>query len=319
MDSQSSKLSTRVENWVQITEKAEWQPRDSSGSFVFRDKIWLMGGWFTSYDPCPRDVWTSLDGRHWTLVREVSPWKHGDLAMTLVFQEQMWHMGGWYNGCLRSHSASNQVWSSLDGYHWNQATLAAGWSPRMAAGTVVFQDKMWILGGTANYFFGDKTSLRNDVWCSSDGQTWLKVTEHANWSPRAFHQVVVLNEKIWVLGGGNYAPSHHALNDVWCSEDGCHWEQVVETAPWSPRIWFSSITYQDRIWVLGGWSRESGNLNDVFTSKDGKHWIELHSEIIWDARHEHSTVSFQDKIWVIGGHATRLDNQVWSLEIGKPE
>ena len=64
--------------------------------------------------------------------------------------------------------------------------------PRLAAGAIVFQDKMWILGGIENYFLGDDTSLRNDVWCSSDGEAWELATEQAGWSPRAFHQAVVV-------------------------------------------------------------------------------------------------------------------------------
>ena len=33
-------------DWVNVTEKAGWQPRDSQGEVVFNDKLWLMGGWF---------------------------------------------------------------------------------------------------------------------------------------------------------------------------------------------------------------------------------------------------------------------------------
>jgi N-acetylneuraminic acid mutarotase len=73
---------------------------------------------------------------------------------------------------------------------------------------------MWILGGTENYYFGDEKSLKNDVWYSADGKEWELATQNAPWSPRAYHQAVVLNDKIYVLGGGNYVPKYHALNDV---------------------------------------------------------------------------------------------------------
>ena len=187
--------------------------------------MWILGGWFSSFEPCPRDVWRSRDGRNWTRVQQAAPWKHGDLPMTLVFGDRMWLMGGWFNGLLPGCSASSEVWSSSDGLSWKQVTACAGWSPRLAAGAIVFQDKMWILGGIENYFLGDDTSLRNDVWCSSDGETWELATEQAGWSPRAFHQAVG-GGKMWVLGGGNYVPNHFALNDVWCSEDGVEWTQV---------------------------------------------------------------------------------------------
>ena len=174
---------------------------------------------------------------------------------------------------------------------------------------------MWILGGIENYFLGDDTSLRNDVWCSSDGETWELATEQADWSPRAFHQAVVVGGKMWVLGGGNYVPNHFALNDVWCSEDGVEWTQVTEDAPWEPRLWFSSVVYRNRIWVLGGWSQEEGNMGDVWCSADGEHWTRLKSEVLWRPRHEHSAFVFQDRIWVAGGHAAPLSSEVWSLHL----
>jgi hypothetical protein len=228
----------------------------------------------------------------------------------------MWIMGGWFDGRLPGHSASSEVWYSTDGAKWEQATPSAGWSPRIAAGAVVFKDKMWILGGTENYYFGDEKSLKNDVWSSADGQNWTQATADAGWSPRAYHAAVVHNDRLWVFGGGNYVPTYSTATDVWSSADGVHWEQVLDKTPWAPRLWFSSVVYRGRIWVLGGWSNNpSKNWGDVWYSKDGHDWKEFKSPTIWKARHEHSAYVFQDKIWVAGGHAMPLSNEVWSLDV----
>jgi len=37
-------------DWIRITEKAEWRARDSSGELVFRDQMWILGGWFSSFE-----------------------------------------------------------------------------------------------------------------------------------------------------------------------------------------------------------------------------------------------------------------------------
>lgn len=308
-------MSTSTPNWVKVTGDAGWQARDSQGEVVYKDQLWIFGGWFNSLLPAPRDVWSSPDGKNWKCVTEEAAWKHSDLSMSVVFKDRMWFMGGWYNGRLEGHCAGNEVWSSTDGANWEQATPHAAWTPRLAAGIVNFKGKMWILGGTENYFFGTDDDLRNDVWSSSDGEHWEQVTANAPWSPRAYHQAVVHDGKIWVFGGGNYVPEHHACNDVWCSEDGEHWEQVTEAAPWGSRLWFFSVVYRDRIWVLGGWSEPTDNYGDVWYSKDGKNWTELKSDVIWKARHEQSAYVFQDKIWVAGGHARPLDSEVWSLQV----
>ena len=102
-------------DWVRVTEDAGWTARDSQGEVAYRDKLWIFGGWFNSYEAPPRDVWSSGDGNSWKLIEKQAPWKHSDLSMSVVFKDRMWFMGGWYNGRLKGHSASNQVWSSTDG------------------------------------------------------------------------------------------------------------------------------------------------------------------------------------------------------------
>jgi len=302
-------------DWVLETKAAGWQARDSQGEFVYRDQLWIMGGWFNSNEAPPRDVWSSADGRAWSLVTKSAPWIHSDLPMNIVFKDRMWMMGGWYNGRLPRHSASHQVWWSTDGANWQQATAAAGWSPRIAAATVEFRDRMWILGGTENYYFGDDSSLKNDVWSSVDGKEWKLETAKAGWSPRAYHQAIVLNDRIYLFGGGNYVPAYHAKNDVWSSADGVNWRRETEAAPWQPRLWFSAVMYRGRMWVLGGWSKEHDNWGDVWHSKDGKAWERLQTKTCWKARHEHSAFVFKDKLWIAGGHARPLSSEVWSLHL----
>lgn len=106
---------------------------------------------------------------------------------------------------------------------------------------------------------------------------WVQLTTAAGWSPRAYHQPVVLGEHIYVLGGGNYVPRYEAHADVWRSADGVHWEEVMADAPWHPRLWFSNA--------------------------------------VWKERHEHSAYVFDDRIVVAGGHAQPLSAEVSSLFI----
>jgi len=301
-------------NWTLETDSAAWQSRDSQGELVYKNHLWILGGWFSSQASAPRDVWKSSDGKNWELVTEEAPWKHSDLPMSIVFKNKMWMMGGWYNGRLEGHGAGNEVWSSKNGKDWKQETAHAGWSPRAAAAIVEFKGKIWILGGTENYFFAKGTeALKNDVWYSSDGQNWTLATEHAGWSPRAFHQAVVFKDKIYVFGGGNYMPSYIGYNDVWCSSDGVNWEQLTPSAPWHDRVWFSSVVYRDRMWIMGGWSFPYKNWNDVWYSKDGKNWEQLQTDDIWKVRHELSAYVFKDRLWVAGGMVPPLTNDVWSL------
>lgn len=259
--------------WVRETPAAQWQPRDSQGELVFRNKLWIFGGWFNSYEAPPRDVWSSENGKDWKLVEKKAPWIHSDLPMTISFQDKMWLMGGWYNGRLPDHGASNQVWASQDGTQWEQIAKAATWSPRLAAGLVEFQGRMWILGGTENYYFGNDKSLKNDVWSSKDGKNWKLETDNAPWSPRLWFSSAVYRDRIWVLGGWSNNPSRN-WGDIWSSADGKNWEQFQSKATWKERHEHSAFVFQDKLWIAGGHaqplSSEVWSLNlpkDFFNNK----------------------------------------------------
>ena len=302
--------------WVQVTREAGWSARDSQGELVYKNRLWLFGGWRNSFEAPPRDVWSSADGKTWKQVTARAPWIHSDLSMSLTFKDRMWFMGGWYNGRLPGHSASNQVWSSTDGKAWTQATKSAGWTPRLAAALVEFKGRMWMLGGTENYYFGDSNSLKNDVWSTADGKNWTRATDNAGWAPRAYHQAAVLGGRMYVFGGGNYVPEYEARNDVWSTTDGKHWEPVTAKAAWHPRLWFSSVVYRKHMWVLGGWSNKpSRNWGDAWYSRDGKTWTEYKTATTWKARHEHSAYVLGGKLWIAGGHARPLCSEVWSLAL----
>lgn len=320
----TTSLVAQQPRWTRVTEHAAFAPRDSCGEVVYKDRLWILGGWMNSYKDPPRDVWSSADGKEWTLAVENAAWKHADFPMTAVFKDKMWIMGGWHGGRLPHASASNSVWSSTDGAEWKLETEAAGWSPRMCGGIVVHLDRLWVMGGVQKYYFGDDADLKNDVWSSADGVTWEQVTEQAPWSPRAYIAPVVLNGKMYVFGGGNYLPNPAFHSDVWSSSDGKTWTQETNQAPWQPRIWHTSAVYRNQMWVMGGWSkdpgdppRKGGNFGDTWYSADGKTWKEYKTDVVWAQRHEHSTYVFQDKLWVVTGMTPPLNNEVWSLELPK--
>src|ERR1700730_12200612 len=72
-------------NWDRVTDAAGWQPRDPQGEVVYKDRLWIFGGWFNSYEAPPRDVWSSPDGNTWNLVTKAAPWLPSDLPMSITF------------------------------------------------------------------------------------------------------------------------------------------------------------------------------------------------------------------------------------------
>ncbi len=292
---------------------ADWQPRDSCVELVYRDHLWIMGGWFHQDEPNPRDVWKSADGLHWECVTEQAPWEKSDLPTGIVFQDRMWHLGG---RSVPGTECSNEVWSTQDGANWELATAQAGWSPRLGAAGIVFQDRMWIFGGTASFYESNEDTLHNDIWSSPDGIEWTQESAAAPWAKRAYHKIVELDGKLWLTAGGRWGDDRVPLNDVWCSSNGVDWECVCESVPWLSRIWHGSVVYRDHLWVIAGEHLgEISVLNDAWFSRDGKSWSQLESDTVFSPRHEISPYVFNDKIWVTAGHAMPLSNEIWTLSL----
>ena len=92
------------------------------------------------------------------------------------------------------------------------------------------------------------------------------------------------------------------------------WQQVLaNTATQSPNRWsqrnnFSSVVFQNKIWVLGGIERLFHFLNDVWSSPDGIHWVEATADAAWSKRFGLASVVYKGKMWVLGGVGK---NDVW--------
>src|SRR6516225_4106150 len=146
--------------WIQVTPKASFAPRDGAGALVFKDRMWLLGGWNPSdkkHFPriCNNEVWSSGDGIRWTLEKRNSfldctfdaekDWEGRHTAGYVVYKDRMWIVGGDVN---QGHYHFD-VWNSSDGKAWTLVNKGnpVPWGPRALHYTVAFKDKIWVIGG----------------------------------------------------------------------------------------------------------------------------------------------------------------------------
>ena len=181
----------------------------------------------------------------------------------------------------------------------------AEFTDRDSHSTVVFDNKVWVIGGWSG-------GPKNDVWNSSDGINWTMATENAEFSPRSGHVSVVFDNKIWVIGGWI---DNGLSNDVWYSSDGINWSVANNNAPFLGVADYSAVVMNNKIWILGGWSND-GYKNDVWSSDDGISWVRLTNNAAFSARSRHAAVVYNDKLWVIAGHDNfsnpiEARNDVW--------
>jgi hypothetical protein len=276
----------------------------------------------------------------WARVAKSAAFAPRDGAGALTFAGRMWLLGGWNPG--QSHReffpliCNNEVWSSENGADWTLVKpntfkdrsfdLSSDWEGRHTAGYAVFRGRMWIIGGDCN-----QRHYQNDVWNSTDGKTWTRITDDVPWAPRALHYTVVHNDKIYVMGGQTmpaFAKAEEVYYcDVWTTTDGVSWKQVTPQEPyWSPRGMIGgSAVMNDRIWILGGGTYDTPQTptrkfhNDVWSSADSVHWKQHTAAAPWHPRQYHDVAVWDDRLWVMEGYHQQSGNRndVWHSSDGE--
>ncbi len=276
-------------------------------SVVFDGKMWAIGGRTRSSVP-KKDVWSSLDGETWAQIcgTIIFPARWGHTS--IVFGDKMWVIGGRGDGWPDYYK--NDVWYSSDGVNWGIATSRAAFSAREGHTSLVFGNKMWVIGGA------DDTGIRNDVWYSLDGVNWIQATSAAAFGARYRHTSVVFHDKMWVIGGQGGS----GVSSVYYSTDGVNWTQATSAAAFPARNDHTSIVFDNKMWVIGGGGESYPDLcrNDVWYSSDGVAWTQATSAAAFGARDNRSSVVFDGKMWVIGGDTSDEGamNDVWSSTNG---
>jgi hypothetical protein len=254
-----------------------------------------------------------------------------------VYRNKLWLLGGWHpSTVVFPLTTTNEVWNSTDGTHWTQVkpnTFEGGspkptteWEGRHMAGWVVFNNKLWIIGGDSN-----QCHYQRDAWNSSDGVNWTEVTESLPWGNRVLFYTLVFNNKIWVMGGQTLAlancsgyPQQETFdNDIWNSSDGANWTQVEPAGSiWNPRgVIGGAAVFKGRMWVIGGgtYGDPQSIYNDVWSSADGINWTRVMAHAPWQPRIYHSVTVYDGRMWVIAGHASNGNGNladVWSSADG---
>jgi hypothetical protein len=281
------------ETWKRATASAAFGPRMYFSVVSFNDKLWLIGG---DNGQLMRDVWFSDDGSTW---KQATPWAdfhERSGHSSVVFDNKIWVIGGRTND--QSGYSGSDVWYSGDGTNWTQATPLAAFSERSEHGSVVFDGRMWVIGGYSRYSWMD---IGNDVWYSYDGRNWTEATPHAEFSPRKNLATLVYEDKMWVIGGSG---KNGTLNDVWFSTNGINWTLATSNAEFGRRQGFGAVVYDNRMWVVAGGDTTASSYlirNDIWYSLDGITWTRATSHADFSPRAFCHLVSSNNKMWLIGG------------------
>lgn len=197
-------------SWETVAEKSNLPKRVFYGAVVFKNKIWLVGG----YDGKKyyNDVWNSDNGVNWTRIAEKTSWSPRNTSV-IAFKNKMLLMGG---GVIDGDKEINQnsgdeFWISDDGANW---TLTEAQPKKKRGGTpIVFDGKLWFVGANRS-----GNAFDSGVLFSEDGTNWKEM--NAPWSPRGGAVVWIFNDKLYMTGGKYSFTKNGEItfvysNDVW--------------------------------------------------------------------------------------------------------
>lgn len=147
-------------NWEQRNTAAPFGYRTGAGLVSFAGKLFVIAGRDGSFK---NDIWSSTDGVDW--IEESGPASFDSRAFHQVkeWQGKLWLVGG--QNQHFSEKYVNDVWASDDGVSWTSYSMDPGFGIRGHHGLEVFDDRLWVVGGTGDQKF-------NDVWSSADGSDW---------------------------------------------------------------------------------------------------------------------------------------------------
>lgn len=262
------------------------------------DFMILMGG----FSPQPsNDIWISRDGIHWIFCDDITPWSPRAWHSTSIYNGKLFMFGGsplnnevWYLDSIEQKHRLDPLTRSMFTnytYHlvWKQMPNAP-WSPRagfvslsytninissnitMENSNGSYNQHLYVIGGfggwSSNPFY-DGFYCTNDVWMTTNGSFWIQLTSNATFGPRAWFDAKVLNNYMFLVGGGNTGFNTRSNKqiifmegypDIYRSTDGIAWTRInyedgggITTLPkYSSQEW-TSMQLNGKLSFLGKW------------------------------------------------------------------
>lgn len=291
--------------------------KDSEGNFIKAPYSWAF-----STTPEQGKVW-QLDTAQTTDSGHFSSRIDHEVV---EFNNQLFAIGG-YDGTYL-----NDVWKSADGKTWTKILTetstegASQFAPRSGHACAVFNNKIWMTGGYAETDLG--SVYFDDVWSSSDGSTWVKANASAEYYKRAYHNLVVFDNKLWIIAGETPDPQDNLvlLDDCWSSSNGVNWELKSKIVSFFPRKKAAAGVIGGKLWVWGGYGKNSQGqttvLNDGWYTSNGDIWLLSSSQNSFTPRCGMGFAIYSNKMWLIGGSnsaessGSTLFNDIWSSNDG---
>jgi len=183
----------------------------------------------------------------WTLENEKVP-DRMQTSPAVCLRSRLWLVGG---SMADTDLCSNEIWC----YHMGEWTKQqqVPWKARMGHACVVFNEKLWVLGG-----YDDTGRPLTDVWAADltgEQLAWPKEPCNAPWEARCMFAATAFNDRIWIYGGVNQ-PFGQPFDNVWNSGDGAAWQEYTINPPEGKPIGCALQVIRGRLNLIGALKRD---------------------------------------------------------------
>ncbi len=291
--------------WKNVTAAAEFPQSYNYPVFVWGDKMVAMNN----------GTWFSRDGRNWAKTPLPESGLNSAYQKYVQFNGAIYALGK-MSGNYERFTIDPRILRTRDLENWETVAESSNLPRRVFYGIAVYNRKIWMVGG-----FDGKQYL-NDVWHSSDGVRWERVTEQAEWSPRTAGVVVATTDGLTLLGGGvidgGKEINPNSEREVWRTTDGKSWTQINTNLK---RKWRgTSVVFDGKLWLVGA-NRGGTFESAVWMTENFSEWKELPAP--WSPRGGVAAWVFGDKLYMTGGKSSHTENgeikfvysnDVWAME-----
>lgn len=291
--------------WTRLTENADFPKSYNFPVFVVNGTMFAMLGY---------GVWSSENGSMWQKTTLVPVRKNVYTGQYVQFRDAVYMLGD-HEGNYERITFAPKIRRTRDMKNWETLSERSNLPGRIFPGTVVFRDRIWIVGGY------DGQRHRNDVWSSGDGIEWRKESEQAEWSPRVSMGLVVFHGRLWMLGGGVIDGmtdgNPGSRNEIWWTDDGVSWTRSENRLPMMAGG--TAIVFNDELWLVG--ANRDGNFSRAsLVTSDMRQWRE--EQAPWSPRGGVATWEFNGSLYMTGGKYSYTDtgnvnfvysNDVWMM------
>jgi|GEM_PF-5853897 len=106
--------------------------------------------------------------------------------------------------------------------------------------------------------------------------------------------LINFKDEVWAMAGGPSNVVYHSFN-------GNDWQIATNGAPWKQRIKATGISFNNKMWLLGGQDSNGAVLNDVWSSEDGENWTCVQASADWSARRSLGCFIIGTELYIAGG------------------